>query len=156
MKIVCVLGLAFAAVASAACDPSDDERCGTGFTFEKDHCNMDKDQDESTDLTPANTLAGDAGSDGAVEDGTVADLPTGMGESCKTNDDCAGYDANFCPFNPESGEGTCTIRDCTGDNDGVCPTDWRCCDFPDFIPYPPFCIPAVAWEDLNNQMGCTG
>jgi len=137
----------------SACDPTDDERCGDGnkYVFDKDHCN--KLEDESPDITPDDPEPADAGaSDGAV----VADLPTGMGEICTTDADCAGYDADFCPFNPETGEGSCTIKDCIGDNDGICPPEWRCCDFPEFIPYPPFCVPAIAWDDLDAQMGCTG
>ena len=145
----CLIGFLWGCV---ACDPTDDERCGEGseYTFDKDHC--DKNEDESNTPVP-DPQPDDAGaSDGAVAD----DMPTGLGEPCTSNADCEGFDADFCPFDPTTGEGSCTLSECTLKADTVCPTDWQCCDFPEYIPYPPFCVPAEAWGDMNDQLGCTG
>ncbi|MCP4603986.1 MAG: hypothetical protein GY847_26270 [Proteobacteria bacterium] len=60
---------------------------------------------------------------------------TGLGEECEDTDDCVGFEAEHCLYNPgDNDAGMCTIEDCDSDD---CPGGYKCCDcsqsgIPDF------------------------
>lgn len=52
-------------------------------------------------------------------------LPSGLGDHCTTDDDCAGQQASFCERFQTN---TCMLQDCaTGTT--RCPNEWSCCDY---------------------------
>jgi hypothetical protein len=67
----------------------------------------------------------DAGDDESGE-ATV----TGLGDSCRTQTECEGKDANYCLLDPINGEGLCMIHGCT-DAAGSCPNTYTCCRLPE-------------------------
>jgi len=50
---------------------------------------------------------------------------TGLGVQCTTNDNCAGFEANYCE-NLQTH--TCILQGCAV-QDVVCPSEWLCCDY---------------------------
>jgi hypothetical protein len=72
--------------------------------------------------------------------GCVA-LPTGLGETCSTTEDCESYEADFCDV---GGSSTCLKQGCSvSAND--CPEGYDCCDF-DFLGLPTLCIEEARYE----------
>jgi hypothetical protein len=57
--------------------------------------------------------------------GQCVDPPSGLGESCASDADCAGTDATYCELYSSL---TCVIQGCKEDG-GRCPGDMQCCDF---------------------------
>ena len=128
-----------AALCTAGCTPSDSERCGDDFTYQDGMCQADGDTDSSSDTG--------SGDDGGVDGGD--DLPTGMGEVCAGEEDCAGYEADYCLMQPGDDEGVCTVQDCSVDPDD-CPDGYICCDFS--IPaVPNFCATDEQYAELGSM-----
>lgn len=50
--------------------------------------------------------------------------PTGLGASCRTSGECAGFEASFCENVVTS---SCVVAGCAADEQ--CHGDWVCCDF---------------------------
>lgn len=93
---------------------------------------------EVTDEGDSGAGDDDAGMEsGAADDPCMAD---GQGCPCTSDDDCAGYEADYCiiadPANPDMPR-ACLLQGC---QDG-CPDDLQCCDFP-FAPGETVCLPA--------------
>jgi hypothetical protein len=124
-------GLAIvAAIAVASCSVGSDA-CGKGFKEKMGGC---------VKVTAAGgkkaTPVKDADTDSdAIADETVV----GMGDSCATQQDCEGKDANYCALDPVNGIGICTRKDCTLSPDN-CPTGYRCCPMPKELKYPYMCL----------------
>ncbi len=138
--VIIALGLT-----SASCVPGKDDRCGDDYVLNVDHCDP-KTTESLTPLPPADSGVGDSGSE----------MPSGMGEICTDQAECEAFEASFCAMDPTAAEGICTIGDCAvGANDN-CPSGWKCCRLPEFIPYPPFCIVLEGWEATNSSYGCGG
>jgi hypothetical protein len=130
--------LAFALFFSVGCTPGDSERCGDGFTYRDGMCQPVGDTDTSVDS--------DAHQDGGADGG---DLPTGMGEVCTGDEDCAGYEADYCLMEYGADEGVCTVQNCSVDP-GDCPDGYLCCDFT--IPeVPNFCATDEQYADLGSM-----
>jgi hypothetical protein len=63
-----------------------------------------------------------------------AKLPTGIGEQCSSNDQCADFDASECDtFNRRCVLGGCAV------GRSSCPNTWQCCDISMFAPGVSFC-----------------
>ena len=104
-----------AALFAAGCEIEDADRCGGGFTYEDGSC-VPVDTD-----TGADTDEPDASPDGG-------DGPSGLGETCSGDADCAGYEADYCLISYGETEGYCTVQGCAVDPDD-CPDGYGCCDF---------------------------
>ncbi|MBN2528996.1 MAG: ABC transporter substrate-binding protein [Deltaproteobacteria bacterium] len=77
--------------------------------------------------------------------------PSGQGELCTTNDDCSGFEANYCETMVT---GTCLKQGCSEElND--CADDHICCNFSDFM-LPSLCVDKVTSRGLCTRgSGCT-
>ncbi len=121
------------------CTMADEDRCppGTEYVTSGKYCrDIDTGGDGDTDTdSDADADAGDA-ADGSATDGP----PSGMGETCMVDDDCEGYEADYCGIDPLSGSGICTVLDC---NPGECPDGYQCCDCTQstLVPQEVACIP---------------
>lgn len=130
--VLCVL------VLLAGCTPSDSERCGEGFTYQDGMCQPADDAGSADDTDSAEDDGGDGG-----------DLPTGMGEICAGDEDCADYEADYCLMQPGDDEGVCTVQNCSVDPDD-CPDGYLCCDFT--IPsVPNFCVTDAQFAELGSM-----
>ncbi len=133
------------AVPAISCELSDGKRCGEGYTYDAGYCmEIDTDTDSDTD-----TGAGDSGVDSGV---------TGIGEVCTDNEDCEGYDADYCAMMPGATEGQCAVSNCLA-NPNDCPEDLLCCDFPPdglTAGIPNLCIPPDEYETYSNLGMCDG
>jgi len=126
------------ALVTWSCTPEDSERCGDDYTYQDGMCQPLGDTDSSSDSD-----TDDAGADGGDE------LPSGMGEVCAGEEDCAGYEADYCLIQMGEEEGVCTIQDCSVDPDD-CPDGYLCCDFS--IPsVPNFCATDERFADLGTM-----
>ena len=64
-------------------------------------------------------------------------MPSGLGEMCTGNADCASFDATFCDSVMTH---TCLVEKCaTGEN--ACPASWACCDFSALLAGLSICVP---------------
>jgi pimeloyl-ACP methyl ester carboxylesterase len=81
----------------------------------------------------------------------------GLGESCESDADCAGLDADLCLGSPGQG-GFCTIEGCES---GTCDAPFVCCYGCNEMAAPmlPFegsvCVPEQVSSQLSNSAGCT-
>jgi hypothetical protein len=73
---------------------------------------------------------------GAQEDAASRPEPTGEGEFCKTNADCASFDAKFCA--PTMG--ACLIHDCASKTN-ACSSVSVCCDYSKLLAGLSLCVP---------------
>ncbi len=134
-----------------SCAIPDNERCGDGYFYdvEKKACKEIKSTDTGTDTE---------NKDGGVHDSGAEDAgytpPTGMGEYCESQEDCADYEADYCVLDPFTQAGGCTIKNCTEEPDN-CPPGWTCCNFPDSFMYPDICMPDEEYE-VYGATACTG
>jgi len=81
----------------------------------------------------------------------AGDLPSGLGEVCKAEEDCAGFDADYCAMDPAAGEGFCTITDCSPNPDD-CPEGYLCCAFIiTSVPY--FCTTEADHAAMGGMCG---
>jgi hypothetical protein len=75
--------------------------------------------------------------------------PSGLWEPCNAQEECEGFDADYCAINPLTDEGYCTIECEVGD----CPDGSQCCDCTN-EDYPIACI---LDEDVPMiEMVCVG
>lgn len=123
------------------CALEDNKRCLDELVFDPELgvcLPVDTDEDDPIDT--------------ATDDGTDTDtsMPSGLGELCENSDQCAGYEADFCLVDPDSGVGFCTVQDCTP---GSCPTGYLCCDC-SAIFYPIFCMPLEGVEAMEQYCEC--
>ncbi len=140
-----------ATVFFASCAIPDDERCGDDFFY-------DEETKSCKQTTPADTGDDTEEEDGGPQDSGADDagdaISTGMGEYCESDEDCAGYDADFCALDPFTQAGGCTIKNCIEEPDN-CPPGWVCCNFPDGFMYPDICMPESRY-DIYGPTACTG
>lgn len=121
---------------------SIDDYCGKGYKYKDHSCiKLSKGKDASTPVKDAS-----AEKEGGDTDAEAA-VPTGLGEPCKEQTQCAQYEASYCVVNMATQEGICTIQNCT-DN---CPGDFVCCKLPASYGGS-VCIEAAASEQLS-QLG---
>jgi hypothetical protein len=121
---------------------SIDDHCGKGFKYKDHSCiKLSKGKDASAPSKDASTEKEGGDTDG----GTAA--PTGLGEICTDQAQCAQYEASYCIVNIATKEGICTIQNCT-DN---CPGDFVCCKLPEAYGGP-VCLEAAASEQMS-QLG---
>lgn len=108
---------AFVIMMAAGCGLPDEDRCPGGYTYNPDKLACEKNE----------TGDSQAGSDNASDTATDSigdDTPTGIGQECADNDDCADFEADVCAVNPMTKVGYCTIVDCSP---GECPSGYQCC-----------------------------
>jgi hypothetical protein len=126
-----------------SCNLDDSKRCDEGFVYEGGYCMLvDTDTDSETD------------SDSETADAGV----TGLGEICTGQDDCEGYDADYCAMEIGATDGQCTVSDCIAEPDD-CPPELYCCDFPATgmtAGMPNLCIPEEQYETYSNLGMCDG
>jgi len=101
---------------------NDEERCNGDYVWNPDTlaCKLKK---ENPDEKPDDAGAADSGEEG------FGDSPTGLGEPCSSQDDCARYQASLCTatdIRPD--EGYCTVLGCSSSPDN-CPSEFHCCVF---------------------------
>lgn len=78
--------------------------------------------------------------------------PTGVGVSCTSSADCAGFEANYCETLMAH---TCMLFGCAA-KAVTCPNEWACCDFSSLINIPfSFCITPAQLTDGECPMGGT-
>jgi hypothetical protein len=118
MKTACRLVL-LCAILAPACEISDADRCPDGYVYdaERRFCVVDPGGDGDTDADSDADSDADTDPDGGP--------PSGLGEACASQEECEGYDADYCAINPMTSVGYCTIQDCEM---GACPDGYQCCD----------------------------
>ena len=105
-------------------------------------------------------VACDNGAD--CEDGDFCDLtldtpvclppPSGQGATCTSDDDCAGYDADYCE---SFVSGACLKSDCSPELDN-CSPGYHCCDF-QFMGLPALCVDETLSGGIcRTGVECTG
>jgi hypothetical protein len=90
----------------------------------------------------------------ASTDGSQQETVTGLDDPCSTQSECKGKDADYCMIDPNTGFGTCTIKDCTADPDN-CPKTHQCCTDTKELNYPPICLSASQYELATQFDYCT-
>jgi len=157
-------GALFVALGTSGCLYDDEDRCGpamrvdhgvcvceTGTLDENNECVADEPSSGEPEL---DDVAGAEGSDASMsvevcsdheecgdgafcESGACRPLPTGFGETCESDDDCAGFEASVCTVGHPRGA-KCTVANCTQDS---CPPGSSCMDVSQFVPgTPPTCL----------------
>jgi hypothetical protein len=135
-------GLAIAAaIAVASCSVGSD-KCGEGYIEKLGAC-----QKGSATGGKKSTAIKDADLDGLADE-TV----TGLGETCKSQPECAGKGADYCMIDPTNGIGTCSIKDCTV-SPNSCPGEYTCCQLPAELKYPVMCIPPDVIGMMRDVLG---
>ncbi|MDD5306173.1 MAG: hypothetical protein PHU25_02520 [Deltaproteobacteria bacterium] len=134
------------------CTPSDSERCQSGYLFHPENGSCQPIEDGGTDSETSNLDAGNPDA-GNPDGGDTGDLPTGLGESCTDNEQCADYEADYCAINPLTQEGFCTVENCTVSPDD-CPQGYRCCDSPESYGQPNLCILPADYDTLHGAGLC--
>jgi hypothetical protein len=67
-------------------------------------------------------------------------LPTGQGKACKSDKDCAGFEASYCTVK-RPGAPLCVVTDCTPMS---CTPGYSCLDLSQFTPgLPKACVPPL-------------
>jgi len=109
-----------AALGATACHLDDSDRCDGDFYYAAD-AGACLPLDTETE-TESDTGAADGGTDAGAD---TDEEPTGLGEPCASDTDCAAYDASYCMllFTPNM----CMLPDCTTSPDD-CPEGYTCCD----------------------------
>lgn len=131
--------LAAASILLTSCHIDDADRCGDGYDYINGYC---MEQDTETD------------SDTDVPDSGVS----GLGVVCTGNEDCEGFEADYCAMDIGATEGQCTVSNCVADPDD-CPEDLLCCDFPPdgmTAGMPNLCIPPEEYETYSGMGLCDG
>jgi hypothetical protein len=133
-----IAGLVFlVCVGPLGCLFDDDHPCGSRYVLgERGACFL-PDNDAGDDPARVETLDASSSSttSGASTDSGRA--PTGLGASCESSADCAGYDATYCETFQSH---TCFIQNCTSDP-GICPAGWSCCETVTRYGLPTLCLP---------------
>ena len=135
------------------CSIDDGDRCPDGYHYDPEGlaCLVCA-EDETWD--PVNyACVGTSDSDSDVDAGDDGGPPTGLGEPCDSDEDCAEYEASMCAINPLTEEGVyCTLEDCTPAD---CPEGWQCCDCLDVDPLNSLaCATDEDAVPLVNLAGC--
>ncbi|MCP4606512.1 MAG: hypothetical protein GY847_39390 [Proteobacteria bacterium] len=134
---------------SVSCAISDNDRCGKGYYYTKDDeiwgC-MELEDTATNDSDESEIDSGIQEDSGTIDSGE--ELPSGFEEICETDLDCVGYEADYCAIDITTGEGRCTIKDCSIDPDD-CPGALICCDLPAVIPYPNICMSEEKYQELK-------
>ena len=136
----------------AGCEMSDGDRCPNGYHY--DPINTVCEVCAEDEVWNETTYACEADTDSGTDTGTGGEAPTGLGEPCQSDADCAGYEADFCAVNPMSGDGYCTIEDCAL---GECPAPYLCCDCTESTMLPPgfACLTEDDASLASSMGGCT-
>jgi len=103
-----------------------DRDCGKGYIF-NDEDNLCHKVSSDTPNKPVSH--NDAETDQEGGDGESANAPTGFGDPCTEQNQCADKEADFCAINPLDEKGMCTIRGCNSDEE--CPAGYYCCLAPE-------------------------
>jgi hypothetical protein len=117
IRVGTTLLCASALFGGVGCKIADEDRCAPGYAYnpEKLACEKNPSDDNGVETdTETDTVA----------DTADANMPTGMGHECESNDDCSLFEANVCAVNPAISTGYCTIVDCTPKE---CPKGYQCC-----------------------------
>jgi hypothetical protein len=140
MKFHSFLLIVAAALLPLSCHLDDGDRCSEGFEYRDGYC-LEVDSDsEDTDST--------------IEDSGVS----GLGLVCTSDEDCEGYEADYCAKELGATEGQCTVSNCSTNPDD-CPEDLLCCDFPPdgmTAGMPNLCIPQEEYDIYSAMDMCDG
>lgn len=145
--------LAFALLA-CSCSLSDSERCDKGQTYRENKCYDDSDGGADSETSTGEGTDTSGTDDGGVDGGDAGpDLPTGMNEPCTKQADCAGFEADYCAYDPINKKGACTVQNCKTSPDD-CPEGYACCKFIESLSYPDFCMPDADWQEQHSAGIC--
>ncbi|HEY6880216.1 MAG TPA: hypothetical protein VI299_19465 [Polyangiales bacterium] len=73
---------------------------------------------------------------------------TGLGVSCSSQADCAGFEANYCELLFAH---ACILHDCAAGGSASCPNEWGCCDYSGLLGSPlSTCVP----PEMLNAGSC--
>lgn len=118
----------------AACTASDD--CATDVP----HCDVTSSSPycTTTGCSTTGDCAGAYACDTSVTPSLCKRGPSGLGESCTSQEDCAGKEASYCELNRAK---VCMVANCKVDAD--CFLGWECCDLRGFG-LPTLCVREAA------------
>lgn len=108
-----LLAVASSLLVGAGCKIADEDRCAPGYTYNPDKLACEKNTSDDAETASETTT-----------ETQENDFPTGMGETCDSNEDCSAFEADVCAVNPALGSGYCTIVGCAP---GECPSGYQCC-----------------------------
>ena len=114
--------------AAIACTEDDS---GTNSKTEQDPLETGTD-DKTTPNCGESTCVGDQYCDKTLSPAECRDYPTGQGMPCETQEDCAGYDADFCETYVSF---SCLVKECDVELNN-CSDDYLCCGFADQTTFP--------------------
>ena len=141
MKPLAILLLFAIAALPLSCHLDEGDRCDEGFEYVNGYCmEIDTDTDSETDSV--------------VEDSGV----TGLGVTCSGDEDCEGFDADYCAMEIGATEGQCTVSNCSA-NPNDCPENLQCCDFPAegmTAGMPNLCLPQEEYDTYSGLGMCDG
>lgn len=147
------LASALILVAVAGCDIDDADRCSEGYHYDPKGlaCKVCE-EDQTWDPINYNCVD-DPDTDDDADAGDDGGPPSGLGEPCDSDEDCAEYEASMCAVNPLTQEGVyCTLADCTPAD---CPDGWQCCDCLDVDPLNSLaCATDQDAAQLSSLAGC--
>jgi hypothetical protein len=112
--------------------------------------------EDDTDTTSSSEP--DTAEDSCIDTDTNPDtdtMPSGLGDTCGDNDDCACKEASYCAINPNEPPGHCAIPDCL-DGTNECPEGLVCCAFSRAPGYPSMCISSNKedYDNIDKLVGC--
>jgi len=135
----------------ASCEPGGEVSCAGDY----DHCATGADGSGYCTLQGCSD-DGDCDSGYACEQGSpryCSRPPTGQGQSCASDDDCADYEASFCESLVTM---MCAVEGCKALG-GACHGGFTCCDFSSVAPTLDFslCVPPDQLMDGACPFGAT-
>lgn len=147
MKTIGLIAITLLGTLALGCLPEGEERCQGKYVWNSlsRSCDLKEKDDESQD-TPAVENDAEVSGDGETE------LPSGLGEECKDNSECAAYKANQCTANDFVPVGYCTVGNCT-EAANPCPSGYTCCAFTDPAMAEP-CLENDEFDMVNNMGLC--
>lgn len=131
MNMKCFFTFAFVAIFASSCLPDEEERCSGGYSWNPvtGACTEGKTKKDDGVATGIDQ-------DASAEPDSDTIILSGLGETCASQDECAGYDANVCFVVPGYvNVGFCTVTNCSSDPDD-CPSGYGCCVTEENVPLP--------------------
>ncbi len=162
--------IAGAGLSALACVPEGDEACGehqvyesggtvllyavcvcdsaAGYVFDQQQGYGCKRCDEGQSIVNGKCTSPGAETDASTPPDGSSSMPTGLGEPCSSEADCAGFDAKFCAPQTRA----CMINSCA-DGTNACPTTTVCCDFSALLAGFSLCVADDQLANGNCPMG---
>lgn len=165
--------LVFGLLAAAGCLPQGDEACGPnevyrsrshtlayavcvcdeshGYVFDRQRGYGCRQCEDSQLVVEGQCVSAgsDGGTDGSTSDSGSGD-PTGVGEYCESNTDCAEFDAQYCAL-PTN---VCLVENCAS-GEATCGSSTACCDYSALLEGLSLCVLDTQLVDGGCPMGGT-